>query len=451
MKMNFDLSMRQTQKLVMTQQLQMAIKLLQMPSLELNEYIQEQLEDNPVLESLPDEKPIDEPKIDWKEYIKTIENYDYYENYHENDESLSPINFIPSVTTLREHLMFQLHLAVRNNEDVQIGEYIIDNIDGSGYLRADASDIAKHFNIKNEKIEGLIKIIQGFDPVGVGARSITECLILQLREMNMLDYLLEKVINNYLEDIGNNRYNFIAKELSITLKEAQKIGDIIKSLEPKPGRGFESFGHIRYIIPDVVVEKMDGKYMISVNDRMIPALTINSYYKSILLMEDNESKAQDFIKKKMDAAAWLIKSLEQRKNTIYNVVSSIVSFQKDFLDNGLNYLKPLTLKDVAEDIKMHESTVSRAISGKYVQTPRGLYGLKFFFTRGIDVGEDNISSETIKKVIKQIIEKENERRPLSDQKITDILNNQRINIKRRTVAKYREEMNIPPAGKRKRF
>lgn len=454
MKMNFDLSMQQTQKLIMTQQLQMAIKILQLPSLELNEYIQNQLVENPVLESNGMERPYEEARIDWKEYIKSYDHdrRGYDEGISDEDENASPLNFVASVTTLRDHLLFQLHLTVKGEENISIGEYLIDNIDNAGYLRTDTEETARQLNVGEEKVENVLRIIQTFDPPGVGARDLKECLLIQLREQGIINETLEKVINNYLEEIADNKYNTIAKELSITPKEAQEIGDTVKSLEPKPGRGFADNNDIKYIVPDVIVEKVDGQYVVMVNDRINPMLSINPYYREILRDSTKDETARDYIKKKLDTAAWLIRSIEQRRSTIYNVVNSIVSFQADFLDKGMDYLKPLTLKEIAEDVGIHESTVSRAINGKYVQTPRGLYSLKFFFTRGLDaVRGDNVSSESIKKNIKEIIEGEDAKKPVSDQKITDMLNGDGINISRRTVAKYREEMGIPSTSKRKRF
>jgi len=452
MKMSFDLSLQQTQKLIMTQQLQMAIKILQMPSLELNEYIQDQLVENPVLESHSNDKQNDEMKIDWKEYVKKYEYDDYDDPHEEDDENVSPFNFIASVTTLRDHLLFQLNLTLKDSSDITIGEYLIDNIDSAGYLRIEIDDVARHFKISEQKVEDVLKIIQTFDPPGVGARNLKECLIIQLHEQNIHNELLEKVINEYLNEVGENKYNIIAKELSITTKEAQAIGDVIKSLEPKPGRGFADDNTIKYVVPDVIVEKIAGRFIVTVNDRIIPRLSINSYYRNILKNDNKDEQTLEYIKKKLDTAVWLIKSIEQRKNTMHNVVSSIISFQTEFFDKGLDYLKPLTLKEVAENIGVHESTVSRAINGKYVQTPRGLYSLKFFFTRGLDaVSGSNVSSESIKKTIKNIIDNEDPRKPLSDQRITDMLNRDGLNISRRTVAKYREEMGILSTSKRKRF
>lgn len=453
MKMNFDLSMQQTQKLVMTQQLQLAIKILQMPSLELNEYIQNQLTENPVLESNTNDKPYEEIKYDWKEIARNFDySNDYESNTSEENENLSPLNFIACVTTLKDHILFQLRLTVKSEKDMLIGEYIIENIDSSGYLRMTAADIAASLNITEEKVIEVLNIIQTFDPPGVGSRDIRECLIIQLHQQNIYNELLEVVIREYLNEIGENKYNVIAKELLITVKEAQAIGDIIKRLEPKPGRGFADKEDIKYVIPDVTIEKIDNDYTVIVNERNSPRLTISPYYRNILKNDNKDSQTADYIKNKLDSAAWLIKSIDQRNNTLHNVVKAIITYQKDFLDRGIDYLKPLTLKEVAEDIGMHESTVSRAINGKYVQTSKGLYQLKFFFTRGLDAAYgDNKSSGSMKNAIKNIINSEDSGKPLSDQKITDMFNKDGINISRRTVAKYREEAGIPPTSKRKRF
>lgn len=457
MNMNFDLSLHQTQKLVMTQQLQMAIKVLQLSAMELNEYVQNDLVDNPVLELNPPAKDTEEVKIDWKEVAKSYNNYDYDNRYYDDinqddEENVSPLNFVASVTTLRDYLLFQLHLAVREKESSKIGEYIIDNIDNAGYLRMDISDIAEHFKVDNETVIGILNTIQTFDPPGVGSTSIEECLIIQLCEQGALTNLLETVVRKYLNEIGQNKYNTIAKALNITSKKAQEIGDVIKALEPKPGRGFPDNNAIKYVVPDIFVEKVSGHYVVLVNDRTTPRLTINSYYRGILENGDKDDETREYIKKKLDSALWLIRSIEQRRTTIYNVVTSIVSFQCDFLEKGVDYLKPLTLKEVAEDIHVHESTVSRAINGKYVQTPRGLFQLKYFFKRGLDgIHGDNKSSESIRKLIREIICAEDAKKPLSDQKITDILKKDGINISRRTVTKYREEMEILAASKRKRF
>jgi RNA polymerase sigma-54 factor len=459
MKMDFALSMQQTQKLVMTQQLQMAIKILQMSSIELNEYVEEQVVENPVLDIEIEEKKQAENEIDWGEVAKNSE-WDYYHasdtefnsNEYEEDEGTSPLNFIESTVTLRDHLIMQLNLTVSDKLKLSIGEYLIDNIDSSGYLKVDLADVAGALEVSIKDVEDILYIIQTFDPSGIGARDLKECLLIQLKELGTFTEIFEKVIDKYLNEIGENKYGLIAKELNITPEEAQSIGDIIKSLEPKPGSGFADNEVIKYVSPDASVDKIDGEYVVTLNEGITPRLVINKYYRNILKSNDNDEIVKDFIKGKLDSAAWLIKSIDQRKTTLFNVVNFIIHYQEDFLDKGIEYLKPLTLKDVAENIGVHESTVSRAISGKYVQTNRGLYQLKFFFSRGLYAGaKGNISTESIKVKIKEIIELEDIKKPLSDQAITDILNKSRIDISRRTVAKYREELNIPSASKRKRY
>lgn len=458
MRAGYELTMQQTQKLVMTHQLQLAIKILQLPSLELNEYIQNELVENPVLETVPEEKPetgdreIDDG-IDWRKVARDFETRDDYENYyHDDDENTSPLNFVAAVSTLRDHLHFQLRLTLKNHDDIDIGEYLIDNLDSAGYLRVSIDDAASHFGVDANRVESVLSVIQSFDPPGIGARDLKECLKIQLKQSGLHNELLERVIDGYLNELAENKYEIIAKELSITPKEAQDIGDIIKGFQPKPGSGFADTNDIRYVTPDVYIDKIDGEYVITINEKAVPTLSINPYYRSILESKEGDPKTAEYVKGKLDSALWLIKSIEQRKNTLYKVVSSIVSIQKDFLDKGIDFLKPLTLKDVASEVGVHESTVSRAINGKYAQTDRGLFELKFFFNRGLDdsLGE-NISSQKIKNQIKRIISSEDSSKPLSDQKLADMLNRDGINISRRTVAKYREEMEIPSTSKRKRY
>lgn len=458
MKVGYELTMQQTQKLIMTHQLQLAIKILQLPSLELNDYIQNELVENPVLETVPEEKSESEDRevderIDWEELSKNFENGDDFENYyHDDEETASPLNFVAAVTTLKDHLLFQLRLTLKSHEDIDIGEYLIDNIDSAGYLRVSVDDTSAHFNVSNDRVESVLSVIQSFDPPGIGARDLKECLKIQLHQSGLHNELVEKVIDGYLNEIAENKYEIIAKGLSITPKEAQDIGDVVKGFQPKPGSGFADSNDIRYVTPDVYIDKVGEEYIITVNDKMVPRLSINAYYRGILKNDTKDKKTADYIKGKLDSALWLIKSIEQRKNTLYRVVNSIVSFQKDFLDRGQDFLKPLTLKEVAEEVGVHESTVSRAINGKYAQTPRGLFELKFFFTRGLDDSSgDNISSQKIKNMIKKIISGEDAAKPLSDQKISDMLAREGISISRRTVAKYREEMEIPSTSKRKRY
>lgn len=441
--MDFSLSMEQSQKLVMTQQLQIAVKLLQLSSIELNEYIEEELQENPVLDYAYRE--ID---IDWKSFVKDRKEMEYFDDEPDYEDSdVPPVNFVTGPETLRDYLLFQLNTASANPEDVRIGRYLIENIDTSGYLKTDLKDAAQELGCDESSIGRVLDIVQSFEPYGVGARDLRECLLIQLRQIGNYDEILKKMVCDHLDEVGENRYDVIGKALSISPGDAQAFGDILKTLQPKPGSGFADGNLTIYVAPDVFVEKVGGRYAVRVNESVVPSLSINPLYSEMLISGEDRETMQ-FIKSKLDSAAWLIKCIEQRKDTLCNVVSSIVSFQYDFFEYGIGHLKPMKLDDVAGDIGIHESTVSRAVSGKYVQTPEGLYPLKFFFTGG--VGE-YVSSKSIKSSIREIISGEDKKRPLSDQEIRDALGKRDINISRRTVSKYREELGIPSKIGRKRY
>jgi RNA polymerase sigma-54 factor len=305
------------------------------------------------------------------------------------------------------------------------------------------------------EVEKVLRLIQTFDPVGVGARNLSECLMIQLKEKGIQDKNAYIVAEKYLEDVATNKIQKIAKELHITVNRVQSICDIIKMLEPKPSRGFiVDSDNIRYIVPDVTIEKVGDDYVIIVNDSNFPMLMISDYYKKMLDNIDDK-EANKFLVDKLNSSMWLIKSIEQRRTTLYKVVESIIKFQRKFFDEGYSSLKPLVLKAVADDIGMHESTVSRATNGKYVQTPRGIFELKYFFSSSLgnsgDSEAEGVSSTSVKTKIQDLINKEDPKKPLSDQKIADILIDEGINISRRTVAKYRDEMMISSSSMRRRF
>lgn len=454
MKMGFSLHLEQTQKLVMTQELQQAIKILQLSSLELNEYIQQQLESNPLIETKEDE--ISDTGMENSVISDLIKNYSYsgkdYQYYKNDEKEYSYENFVPSNTTLRDHLMFQLHITILRDIHKNIGEYIIECLDHNGYLRMNISDIAGVFMVEEDKVEKVLKIIQTFDPVGVACRNLAECLLIQLQDKDIDDPVILEIVCSHLEKLADKKFVHIAKEFNISTADVQKVYDIIRTLEPKPGRAFENLGDIKYINPDVVVKKIKGEYLVLVNDSAAPRLIINSYYKRILKNYNDQPNISRYIASKLESALWLIKSIEQRRMTLYKVVNAIVDYQKEFLEKGIKFLKPLTLKDIASKVGVHESTVSRATNGKYVQLPRGVFELKFFFTSGVNsvLGEE-ISSESIKEAIKEIINGEDALKPVSDQKITNILNFKGIKISRRTVAKYRDDLKIPSSSRRKRY
>lgn len=456
MRMGFELALKQTQKLVMTPELRQAIKLLQFNSYELNEYLETQMESNPLIERevKKDKEDVSlnqKEEIDWKEYSNQYDDISY-KKINRNKDDYNYENFITKEESLKEHLIFQLDLTLFNTRDKLIGAVLVESIDSNGYLTSSIEDISTYLNASEEKVQDILGIIQTFDPIGVGARDLKECLKIQLKNNKNDNDDILSIIDYHLEDVGANRLSKISKELDISIKRVQDICDIIKKLEPKPGRGFPSDDDdIKYVKPDVILEEIDREYIIRVNDTTAPRLIINDFYKDMLNNPNNNNDASKFINNKLNSAMWLIKSIEQRRMTIFKVVTSIVRYQKDFFEKGQKFLKPLTLKTIADDIDMHESTVSRATNGKYVQTPRGLFELKYFFSSGIKGDSGNVASTGVKSMIKDLIENEDIKKPLSDQKITDIFKEKNINISRRTVAKYRDELSIPSSSKRRRY
>ncbi len=465
MKMSYNLNLSQTQKLVMTPELKQAIEILQYNSMELNEFIRQELLNNPLLENpknneTDDEKKVEEPEptekesndIDWKEYFSDFERTKTRNNFKEEKEEVLFQNFVTNETTLTEHLLFQLKFTLLDKAEKTVAEYIIENLDSNGYYQLTDDEIKGKFGIGDSELEKILDVIHDFDPLGVCTRNLRECLLLQLKRRTIEYPIAEMIINSHLDDLASNRILQIAKATNFSKEEIQEAADFIKTLEPKPGREFASMKGVKYIIPDIAVEKIEGEYVIRINDITAPRLTISNYYKKLLSSGNIENNASSYINEKLNAAVRIIKSIEQRRNTIARVVSAIIEFQYDFFENGKAYLKPLTLKNVAEQVEVHESTVSRAINGKYMQCPRGIFELKFFFQSGVssNAGE-GVSSASIQSMIIEIIERENSKKPHSDQFITDELIERGIKISRRTVAKYRDELKIPSSSRRKRY
>src|SRR6056297_2079111 len=465
MKMSYNLNLSQTQKLIMTPELKQAIEILQYNSVELNEFIRQELLNNPLLENTKNEDSQDEKKeeyeekiektaddIDWKEYFSDFDRTKTRNNFKEEKEEVVFQNFVTNETTLTEHLLFQLKFTLLDREEKLVGEYIIENLDNNGYYQLTDMEIIEKFGIDESGLKRILDVLHDFDPVGVCAKDLRECLLLQLKRRKKGYPVAEKIISSYLDDLAANRILQIAKATNFTKEEIQNAADFIKTLEPKPGREFASMKGIKYIIPDIAVEKIEGEYIIRINEITAPRLTISNYYKKLLSSGNIENKASSYISEKLNAAVRIIKSIEQRRNTIMKVVGAIIEFQYDFFENGKAYLKPLTLKNVADRVEVHESTVSRAINGKYMQCARGIFELKYFLQSGVssNAGE-GVSSASIQSMIMELIENENPKKPHSDQFITDELTQVGIKISRRTVAKYRDELKIPSSSKRKRY
>lgn len=461
MDLSFNLELTQEQKLILTQQMQLSIQILQMSTYELQNYIEKELQENPVLDLKPAENDADKNDADklnginQKDFLNYLEADNYHGNYNyydKDNEEISPFNFIPEKKSLKEYLREQINDLHYDNFTKIICIYLIESLDSNGYLNGSLEDIFKCINVDCKTTERCLKIIHSLDPPGIGARNLKECLKLQMERKDINDSNIYKIVDEYLELLAENRYNVIAKNLDINVKKAQEYGDIIKSLEPKPSRGFYTGESTKYITPDAYIKKIDNKYHIIMNDDLVPRLSINQIYKEII-KEENDKEAVTYVKEKLNNAMFLIKSIQQRKTTIYRVLEKIIDIQEKYFDYGEEYLKPMTLKEIADMLNMHESTISRAVRDKYIYTNMGTLKLKDLFTSGVSslsYGED-ISVKKIKKTIKTLIDNEDKKKPLSDQVICDVLNNRGMNISRRTVAKYRESMNIKSTSKRKRF
>ena len=456
MKIGYELTIEQTQKLSMTPELIQAIQILQYNNQELNEYIDKELLENPILESEYHKESDTEIDIDSlrDQLIQADENVEAYKQWesHSTSDEYSYENFVAFNYTLTEFLIEQLHFSSLKGQDAEIGRYIIENIDDNGYLSMSLEEICSVLDVDLDSCERVLDLIHTFEPSGVGARDLNECLIIQLASLGELTHEIEFIISNRLKDLADNKYALISKEVGISLTEVQEIADLIKTLEPKPGRGFDSDNSIKYILPDIYVEETNGEYIVSANDGSTPSLHISSYYNSLTEEAKSDKELSNYLNNRFNSAMWLMKSIEQRKKTIYNVASAIVQFQNDFFAKGERFLKPLTLKQIAETVGVHESTVSRAINGKYMQCPRGVFELKYFFTGGI-LNEDGsgVSSNSIKSMIKEFVDAEDDKKPLSDSKISEMLHEKGIDISRRTVAKYRDDIGILPSSKRRRF
>lgn len=463
-----------SQQLVMTPQLQQAIKLLQLSRVELLETVQQELLENPFLEEsveenhhLPEETRSSSPEdkdaystevarnADWEDYLGDFSSSSKQSSVREmesSEEGTSLEARYSANPTLEGHLNWQLRLSSQLTEEQKaIGEAIIGNLSSSGYLHATLEDISNLTSHPPEKIEEVLKLLQRFDPVGVAARTPQECLMVQLEVLNYdRDPILVSLINEHLEDLEAKRYKPILRKFKLTVEDLKEYLDIIQSLDPMPGSSFGG-GESAYVAPDVFVYRIDDEFIIALNDDGLPQLHLSSLYEDNL--QAAKSTDKDYFQEKMRSAAWLIKSLYQRQRTLYKVMESIVRFQKDFFLNGVSHLKPLILKDIADDISMHESTVSRITSNKYAATPYGVFELKFFFNSALSLDDGReVGSESVKALIKKYIAAEDPKEPLSDERIGELLKEDlKVNIARRTVAKYRTALDIPSSSKRKAF
>ena len=469
-------SLKLSQQLVMTPQLQMAIKLLQLNQLELQNAITQELKENPTLEETQEtadeniadqqvsensEAEIKEVKfednvqqeIDWNNYLGEYNSHGKAQYESEKKDAPEYDSFIALKESLNEHLLWQFSMTSPESASEKIGSFIIGNINKDGYLYdISVEEIADKTHTSVEKVSSVLSLIQTFDPPGVCARNLSECLLLQLDRLMIKNEKINQIVKNHIKHLENKNYKLIAKSLKISIEEVISLVQIIKNLEPKPGRLF-SDETPQYINPDIYVHKIDDDFVIVLNNEGMPLLKINPYYKKAVSQKKIiEADTKEYLQEKMRSATWLIKSIHQRQKTIYKVMQSILKFQHDFFEKGISFLKPMILKDVATDIDMHESTISRVTTNKYAYTPQGIFELKYFFNSSIKRSHgENIASASVQEKIKKIIENENSKKPYSDDKISEILKDSNINIARRTVAKYREMIGILSSNKRKQF
>ncbi|MGL4797045.1 MAG: RNA polymerase factor sigma-54 [Paraclostridium sp.] len=446
MNFNHRLEINQSQKLVMTTQLKQSLSILNMSKLELEAEIIKESEENPLLDV---EKKED---INWEEYAKSMDTYSYKGEVSYNpDNEVNLENMVKSVANIYDHLHLQISLYKLSTKQREVCDYIIDSLDEDGYLRISREEIQNEINIDEDTFEDCLYHIQQLEPSGVGARNLKECLIIQMENQGIYDEKLVSIIEEDLNLIGLNKFKEISKKHNISLQRCVKLINIIKQFDPKPGR-LCSDEKISYVQPDVIVDKVDDEFIVYVNERDGFKVRINNFYREVLKNSIEDENAKEFIKNKLNSATGLVKNIESRKNTILKISEEILDIQKDFFEKGPKYIKPLRLKDIAERLEFHESTISRGVNGKYMLTPYGLYEFKYFFSSAIETNDSECASSTsIKKIIKDTIKSENKKKPLSDEQISKILKENGISVARRTVAKYREELGIASSSKRKLY
>jgi RNA polymerase sigma-54 factor len=466
--------LRLTQQLIMTPQLQMAIKLLQLSRLELMEMIFQEMEENPTIDEVADistgEAEDDRPdvasedikevtvednlqhEIDWNNYIDEYSSSGNISYEPEEKDTPQYETFVTGRKSLDEHILWQLLMTFPSSEEEAIGSIIVGNIDNNGFLTTAPEEITEMSGYSIETVNKVLSLMQTFDPIGVCARNLEECLLIQAKHLGLNNSIVTEIITNHLTHLQNKNYNAICRALKKDIKDVILAADVIRSLEPRPCHQFNN-EESQYISPDIFVYKEGEEFVIVQNDDGMPRLKVSPFYRDALRQDSQVSgNAKNYIQEKLRSATWLIKSIHQRQRTIYKVMESIVQFQREFFEKGIAYLKPMVLRDVAEDIDMHESTISRVTTNKYVHTPQGIFELKYFFNSSIKrVYGEAIASATVKERIRQIIQNEDKRKPFSDDKIAQILKQSNIEIARRTVAKYREMLGVLPSSKRKQL
>jgi len=472
--------MQQTQNLALQQvlspQLQQSLMILQTPLLELRNLVQQEMETNPVLEELPDLPAPDEPNEaepsenenfdnefqklasldeEWRDYMAQSASYGAAGSRgsrEAQDKRQFFFDSIPVQETLHQNLIGQLNQSLLSATDRKAAELIVGNIDDNGFLQSTPEEMALNSGIPKEDFEKMLALIQTFYPAGVGAHDLRECLLIQLRRAGKERSLEYKVVSEHMEDLGRRRFPEIARRMGISVEDVQKAADNIARLNPRPGQVFAAAPQ-NYVLPDLVVEKVDGEYQITLNNEQIPHLRISNLYKDIIASGDAQSsEVKNYIRDKIRSGKFLIRSIHQRQQTIFNIAQQIVLRQRDFLEHGPSHLKPMRMGEVADAVGVHETTVSRAVSGKYMATPQGVFEMKYFFTSGYETTTgESLSNISVKEAILDLVKHENGSAPLSDHEIVEILAERGIPIARRTVAKYRDELNILPSHMRRKY
>jgi len=462
----------------MTPQLQQAIKLLQLSRMELETEVRKELEENPILEEVMELKEDDlkvvkeaatevektqepsqddlrrEDEFNWENYYEANTKPLMQNNHVSSDEIMNYENVMTTQQTLLDYLLWQVKMAGFNDEEEKIATILVNYIDDDGYIKTSLEQIAQDESLTVEELSDILPFVQEFDPPGVGARDLKECLLIQAKHLEEDTNDLVNLIQNHLKDLEKKHFDAISKAMNIPVTDVHELCKIIYTMEPKPGRCY-AVHDVHYVTPDVYIYKVGDDYLVSLNEDGLPRLRVSNLYKNVMKgaagNKDKDPKAQEYIQDKLRSAIWLIKSIHQRNRTIYKVTESIVKYQKDFFDKGPAFLKPMILRNIAEDIGMHESTVSRVTSSKYVHTPQGIFELKYFFNSGITSSEgDSLASEAVKLKIRDMVGKEDPKKPLSDQQIVDLLKKEGLVIARRTVAKYRDILRIQPSSRRKK-
>ena len=458
--------------MVLAPQLRQSLEMLQVPILELRTMIQKELEQNPTIEEEPTEKQAveiepggeaeDNSELNFdKEFEALAKLDDEWRDYFFQNLQTRPhtsqdaekreffLESLPQTESLQEHLLAQLNLTGLSETDRHTAEMVVGSVSDDGYLTSTPEELAESSGMDIAHLLDVLAVVQDFHPTGIAARDLRECLMLQIEKLGEENSLAAKIVDRYLEKLGKRKFQDIARSLKVSLEDIKEASRLIGSLDPKPGRIYTD-EVATYILPEIVVQKVNGVYIIIMDDDQLPHVRISRHYRSLLSSATTKPEVKAYIRERIRSGAFLIKSIHQRQKTIRRIATEIVSTQEEFLDNGVSHLRPLTMAEVAKAVGVHETTVSRAVAGKYMRTPMGVFELKYFFTPGISTtGGKQISNKTVKDMISNLVSNESPSHPLSDQEIMEKLKEQGVKIARRTISKYRLVLRIPPSHLRK--